>query len=103
MQIDSPAEKIKTKRAIETIKGNRVYCHPFLTSVSLQKTLTTQIQTSRQLQHQSNKQARHARVIFRKFGRKSWHYNFNAIMKDKSTLVFIIFYNLIYHKNDVTE
>ena len=35
--------KIETKRAIETILGSRVYCHPFLISISLQRSLTTQI------------------------------------------------------------
>ena len=34
--------KIKTKRAIETILGSRVYFHPFLIRISLQKSLTTQ-------------------------------------------------------------
>ena len=35
-------KNIKTKRAIETILGSRVYRHRFLISISLQKSLTTQ-------------------------------------------------------------
>ena len=34
--------KMKTKKAIETILGSRVYCHPFLISISSQRSSTTQ-------------------------------------------------------------